>query len=75
MMKAPKDALKTEIILVIKDIFGVSMEPKDVDFRAGTIFIKTKDSALKNEIFIKKAKILEILSKKLGPSSPKDLRF
>ncbi len=74
-MKAPKDALKTEIILIIKDIFDVSLESKDVECRAGTIFIKTKDSALKNEIFMKKAKILELLSKKLGPSSPKDLRF
>ena len=74
-IKPPKDSVKAEAVLIIKDLFGVLLESKDMNYRSGTLFIKSKDPVLKNEIFIKKAKILELLSKKLGSKSPKDLRF
>lgn len=74
-IKAPEDFLKDKISLTIKDILQIEIGLKDIEVRGATIFIKTKNAALKNEIFLNKGKILEKLSKKLGNHAPTDLRF
>lgn len=74
-LKPPKDFLKEQTVLVIKKILDIDLEPEDIDCRGATLFIKTKNASLKNAIFLNKEKILEKLSEKLGPKSPRDIRF
>lgn len=74
-IKAPEDFLKDKISLTIKDILKFDIDLKDIEVRGAIIFIKTKNAALKNAIFLNKEKILEKLSKKLGNHAPRELRF
>ncbi len=74
-LKPPADFVKSEIIKIIKDILGADLKATDITCKGGVIYIKSKNPVLKNEIFIKKEKILEALGKKLGTLSPKEIRF
>lgn len=74
-LKPPRDFLKEQTALIIKEILRIDLRPEDIDCRGATLFVKTKNASLKNAIFLNKEKILEKLSKKLGNRAPKDLRF
>ncbi|MBU3925585.1 DUF721 domain-containing protein [Patescibacteria group bacterium] len=74
-LKAPEDFLKEKISSVINDVLKIIIKLEEIEVRNAVIFIKTKNPALKNTIFLNKEKILEKLSQKLGKNSPTDLRF
>lgn len=74
-LKTPKNFIQEEARQAIKNILNVEINPEEMEWRGGVVYIKIKNSALKNEIFIKKEKILEILKQRLGSRAPIDLRF
>lgn len=74
-LKPPKKFTQDETIKIIKDIMGFSFADGDIEQKGAAIFIKTKNSVQKSEIFLRKNKIIEELGKKLGTKAPKDIRF
>ncbi len=74
-LKTPKKFILDETFKIIQNISGVFFNLKDIEQKGGIIFIKTKNSVKKNEIFINKEKILKELFKKFGLTAPKDIRF
>ncbi len=74
-LKPPKKFTQDETIRIIKDIMGISLEDGDIERKGTAIFIKTKNSTQKSEIFLRKNKIIGELEKKLGSKAPKDIRF
>ena len=57
----------------ITEVIGLPLEPKDVKVKNGTIFLDAKP-IYKNEILIKKEKILSKIQEYLGERSPHDIR-
>ncbi|MFA4890204.1 MAG: hypothetical protein WC587_01025 [Candidatus Paceibacterota bacterium] len=74
-LKPPKKFTQDETIKIINDILGISLKDGDIEQKGMALFIKSKNPAMKSEIFLRKNKILEDLSKKLGHKAPKDIRF
>jgi len=74
-LKPPKKLIQDETTRTIKDILGVSLVDDDIEQKGVTLFIKTKNSVQKSEIFLRKNKIIGKLEKKLGSRAPKDIRF
>lgn len=70
----PKKVIQDDIIEIVNKIVGVKMESQDVVVNNSTVFLKIKNQLLKNEIFIKKEKILNSLKERLGEKIT-DLRF
>jgi len=52
------DDLKESIILAIKNTIGIVLNKKDLKVLGDTVFIKTSP-VIKNEIFLKKEKIIK----------------
>lgn len=74
-LKPPKKFIEDETVKTINIILNISLKTEDIDYRNGIIYIKPINSNLKNEIFMKKEKILEELSKKFKKRAPRDIRF
>lgn len=80
-LKLTKSFYGEEISEVIKDVLGIEIDSKNINYKNGVILIKTKNSAVKNEIFINKSKILKNFSKKIIPLmagqelKPNEIRF
>ena len=76
-LKLTKSFYGDEVSEIIKDVLSVEIDSKDISYKNGVILIKTKNSAIKNEIFMNKDKVLENFSKKIGfhKLQPKDIRF
>ena len=80
-LKLTKSFYGDEVSEVIKDVLSIEIDSKDISYKNGVILIKTKNSMMRNEIFINKSKILESFSKKIIPSAagqkskPKEIRF
>ena len=64
---------KILIIKTIKEITGLEIESNDIKIKNNIIFLNIKP-LYKNEIFIKKDKILSKLKEILGKKSPSDFR-
>jgi hypothetical protein len=60
----PDKFVKDELVAVVKDVIGVEIKKDNIDVRNGTIFLSV-DPIIKNEIFLKKAEVLESLREKL----------
>jgi hypothetical protein len=54
-------------------VTGIKISTKDIKIKNGAVFLNTKP-IFKNEIFIKKEKILEELKKNIRENSPKEIR-
>lgn len=74
-LKTPKGFIQDEVIRAVKNVLNIEIEPEEVEWRAGVIYIKTQNQILKNEIFLRKEKILEILKERLSKKAPLDIRF
>ncbi len=74
-LKIPKKFIQKEGARIIKEILNIEIGPENFEERNGILYIKTQNQFLKNEIFLKKEKILEKLKENLGDKSPKDIRF
>ncbi len=74
-LKIPKKFIQKESAQIIGSLLNTEINPDDIEERNGVLYLKSGNSALKNEIFLRKEKILEILKQRLGEKAPKDLRF
>ncbi len=61
----PDYYIKNSVASVIKDVSGFNLNKKNISYRNGIVYIKTKQS-YKSEIFINKQKIISILKEKIG---------
>jgi hypothetical protein len=68
----PEKILKEIIIDAIKDVAGVNLSLKEIEINHSNARLKTS-SIKKSQILIKKEKVLEALSIKLGKKSPRDI--
>ncbi len=73
-LKPPKKFVQDETAKAVGAILGASVKEEDIDERGGVVYIRTKNPALKNNIFMRKADVLDELSKTLGKKI-KDIRF
>ncbi|MBI4691932.1 MAG: hypothetical protein HY773_00595 [Candidatus Terrybacteria bacterium] len=73
--KPTKGFVQDEAAMAIEKVLNLKISPDDIEWRTGVVYIKIKNSSLKNEIFLNKEKILEILKERVGTKAPKDLRF
>lgn len=71
----PKKFIQEETAKAVKSIVNIEINPDEIEERGGVVYIKTKNSSLKNEIFLKKEKILNYLKERAGSRAPIDLRF
>ncbi len=74
-IKPPKKFLQEEILKILQEKINFSFKQKDIEIKGNTILIKTDNQSLKNEIFLKREKILSELTKKIGPKGPTNIRF
>ena len=75
----PKKFYQSEAAKALNDIFRLQIKPEEIDVRFGVIYLKNQNPALKNEIFLNKEKIIQLLSQKIKNSPAyggiKDIRF
>lgn len=71
----PGDFYRHEISKIIKDSMNMEINDDDIDYQWGIVYVKTKNSAIKNEIFINKTKILKIINEKFKKKQIEDIRF
>lgn len=64
---------KEKIVLVLKTILKTEIKTEDVQIKNGVLFLNIKP-LFKNEIFLKKEKILTMLTEELGKKAPKNIR-
>ena len=60
-----RDFLRNAVSGAVKDVCGIEIKPEDVDIRSGIARVNAKP-VVKSEIFLKKSKILEVLSGKIN---------
>jgi len=73
--KPSKTLIKEQSTQVIGALLNIEIKPDDFEERDGVLYLKSSNSTLKNEIFLKKSQIIETLKEKLGPNAPRDIRF
>ena len=71
----PGKFYQKEIIKALNEILNINLSENDMEYRFGIIYIKNNNTALKNEIFLNKDKIIQLLSQKIKKSGIKDIRF
>ena len=71
----PGKFYQKEIIKALNEILNINLSENDIEYRFGVIYIKNNNTALKNEIFLNKDKIIQLLSQKIKKSGVKDIRF
>jgi len=59
-----RDFLRNYVAQSIKEVCGIEIDPKNIDIKS-TVARISERPIVKNEIFIKKAKVLENLAKKM----------
>ena len=71
----PGKFYQKEIIKALNEILNINLSENDMEYRFWIIYIKNNNTALKNEIFLNKDKIIQLLSQKIKKSGVKDIRF
>ena len=61
--------LRDTIVAAIKETIGIELDPMKITIKNGVIYIADANSALKNELFLKKGKIIN----KLNINNPKSI--
>lgn len=64
--------IKKALISVIEELFNEKIDKKDISIQKGTIYLRAHP-ALKSEIYIKKAKTLEFVNKKIEKNIVKNI--
>ena len=75
IISPPGKFYQKEIIKALNEILNINLSENDMEYRFGIIYIKNNNTALKNEIFLNKDKIIQLLSQKIKKSGVKDIRF
>ena len=65
--------VKDETIRAVFEETGILLQSEEIFFQNGVIFIKT-NPVIKNELFMRKQKILLEIKNKIGDASPHDIR-
>ena len=71
----PGKFYQNEAVKALNEILNINLSENDIEYRFGIIYIKNNNTALKNEIFLNKDKIIQLLSQKIKKSGVKDIRF
>ena len=73
----PKKFYQSEVAKALNEVLNINLSENDVEYRFGIIYIKNPaiSGTLKNEIFLNKEKIIQLLSQKIKNSGVKDIRF
>ncbi|HDO23632.1 MAG TPA: DUF721 domain-containing protein [bacterium] len=77
VLKPPEEFVRDEVAEAVRKALNVSAlggHNLEAELRGGILYIKTKNPALKNQIFMSKRQILEELGKRLGDRI-KEIRF
>ncbi len=69
----PDDAVRTQFIVLVKEIADLDIEKSEVKVRNGTIFV-VADPAAKSELYMHKKNLLGALEDAFGKKAPKDIR-
>lgn len=64
--------IKDAFIAVVSELFNETIEPNELEVQNGTIYLRVHP-ALKSEIYIKKARTLELVNKKLEGQTLKNI--
>ena len=75
IISPPGKFYQKEIIKALNEILNINLSENDIEYSFGIIYIKNNNTALKNEIFLNKDKIIQLLSQKIKKSGIKDIRF
>ena len=75
VISPPGKFYQKEIIKTLNEILNSNLSEDDAEYRFGIIYIKNNNQSLKNEIFLNKDKIIQLLSQKIKKSGVKDIRF
>ena len=78
VISPPGKFYQKEIIKALNEILNINLSENDMEYRFGVIYIKNNPATsgtLKNEIFLNKDKIIQLLSQKIKKSGVKDIRF
>jgi hypothetical protein len=73
-LKLSKTFIQKESAEAMAAVLKIKIKPEDVQEINGTLFVKSNNSSLRNEIFLKKREILNVLRQRLGPKAPRDIR-
>lgn len=60
------------LITAIQEATGIIIQKEEIQIKRETVYLKIKP-IYKNEIFLKKEKIISLLEKSLGKRSPKNI--
>ncbi len=74
VIKPPKKFIQDETAKAVGAVLGFPLKNEEINERGGVVYIRTRNQAVKNDIFLRKGDILEELSKTLGKKI-KDIRF
>ena len=75
IISPPGKFYQKEVVKALNEILNINLSENDVEYRFGVIYIKNNNTALKNEIFLNKNRIIQLLSQKIKKSGIKDIRF
>jgi hypothetical protein len=65
--------IREEFIIIVKKETGILLSKENISFHNNTIFLNTPPT-IKNELFMRKQNILSEIKKKMGDSSPQNIR-
>jgi len=75
----PGKFYQNEAVKALNEILNINLSENDIEYRFGVIYIKNNPAisgTLKNEIFLNKDKIIQLLSQKIKKiCGIKDIRF
>ena len=75
IISPPGKFYQKEVVKALNEILNINLSEYDMEYRFGVIYIKNNNTALKNEIFLNKNRIIQLLSQKIKKSGVKDIRF
>ena len=75
IISPPGKFYQKEVVKALNEILNINLSENDMEYRFGIIYIKNNNTALKNEIFLNKNRIIQLLSQKIKKSGIKDIRF
>jgi len=78
IISPPGKFYQKEVVKALNEILNINLSENDMEYRFGVIYIKNNPAisgTLKNEIFLNKDKIIQLLSQKIKKSGVKDIRF
>lgn len=70
----PNIEIREAVSKAIKSEIGADVPEKEIYVKGGIVYIKTHNSILKNELYLKKHRILDLVLNSCGPKSISDIK-